>query len=132
MPEGRFTKKVDQGENRFSFRLTVSDRAQLERKAQEFTMKPFALNIFPVPANTTGIGEFNVELSDGVTTLAAMKKADGKEAILLRLLNNSPDALTSYIKINGSVMPLSFGKYEVKTMLYKSGELLESNSMLDI
>lgn len=93
-------------------------------------MKPFALNIFPVPSNTTGIGEFNVELGDGVTTLAAMKKADGKEAILLRLLNNSPDALTSYIKINGSVMPLSFGKYEVKTIVYEHGVLSESYELL--
>ena len=93
-------------------------------------MKPFALNIFPVPSNTAGIGEFNVELGDGVTTLAAMKKADGKEAILLRLLNNSPDALTSYIKINGSVMPLSFGKYEVKTIVYEHGVLSESYELL--
>jgi alpha-mannosidase len=130
MPEGRFTKKVDQGENRFSFRLTVSDRAQLERKAQEFTMKPFALNIFPVPSNTTGIGEFNVELGDGITTLAAMKKADGKEAILLRLLNNSPDSLTSHVKINGSEKPLSFGKYEVKTIVYEHGVLSESYELL--
>ena len=93
-------------------------------------MKPFALNIFPVPANTTGIGEFNVELGDGVTSLAAMKKADGKNAILLRLLNNSPDSLTSYIKINDSTMPLTFGKYEVKTIVYENGVLSESYELL--
>ena len=130
MPEGRFTKKVDQGENRFSFRLTVSDRAQFERKAQEFTMKPFALNIFPVPANTMGIGEFKIELGDGVTSLAAMKKADGKEAILLRLLNNSADERASYVRVNDSVLPLTFGKYEVKTIVYENGVLSESYELL--
>ena len=130
MPEGRFTKKVDQGENRFSFRLTVSDRAQLERKAQEITMKPFALNIFPVPANTMGIGEFKIELGDGVTSLAAMKKADGKEAILLRLLNNSADERASYVRVNDAVLPLTFGKYEVKTIVYENGVLSESYELL--
>ena len=130
MPEGRFTKKVDQGENRFSFRLTVSDRSQLERKAQEFTMKPFALNIFPVPSDATGIGDFKVELGDGVTSLAAMKKADGKEAILLRLLNNSADERTSYVRINDAVLPLTFGKYEVKTVVYENGVLSESYELL--
>ena len=130
MPEGRFTKKVDQGENRFSFRLTVAPREALERKTQEFTMKPFALNIFPVPANTTGIGDFKVELGDGVTTLAAMKKADGKEAIILRLLNNSPEGRASHVCVNGAMLPLNFGKYEVKTVVYENGTLSESYELI--
>ncbi len=130
MPEGRFTKKVDQGENRFSFRLTVAPREALERKTQEFTMKPFALNIFPVPANTTGIGDFKVELGDGVTTLAAMKKADGKEAIILRLLNNSPEVRASHVCVNGAILPLNFGKYEVKTVVYENGALSESYELI--
>ena len=56
IPSDRFTKKMDQGENRYSFRLTVTDRNQLERKTAEFVEKPYVLNIFPIPCKQQNNG----------------------------------------------------------------------------
>ena len=129
VPMDRFTKKIDQGENRYSFRLTVANRNQLERKATEFIEKPYALNIFPIP-NNNKFSDFKIELGGDIISMPAFKKAYGKDAMIFRLLNNTPDSVDSYIKLNGKYLPLSFGKYEVKTVVYEDGVLSESYELL--
>ena len=57
-------------------------------------------------------------------------EAEGHEAIILRILNNSPDKTDTFIKINEDTLPLAFGKYEVKTVLYENGNLRESYELL--
>ncbi len=129
IPLDRFTKKVDQGENRFSFRLGAVDRDQLERATQEFTQKSYALNIFPTP-RTAEPKTFDVSLGDDTVSLVAMKKADDRTGILFRLLNNTDKAVETYLAVDGTRLPLSFGKYEVKTVLYENGELTELDQLI--
>ena len=129
IPADRFTKKVDQGENRFAFRLGVVDRSQLERATQEFTQKVYALNIFPTP-RTAEPKTFDVALGDDTVSLVAMKKADGRTGILFRLLNNTDKSVETHLTVYGTRLPLSFGKYEVKTVLYENGELTEMDQLI--
>lgn len=129
IPADRFTKKVDQGENRFAFRLGVVDRNQLERATQEFTQKIYALNIFPTP-RTAEPKTFDVALGDDTVSLVAMKKADGRTGILFRLLNNTDKSVETHLMVYGTRLPLSFGKYEVKTVLYENGELTEMDQLI--
>ena len=129
LPTDRFTKKVDQGENRFTFRLGVVDRAQLERATQEFTQKSYALNIFPTP-RTAELKTFDVALGDDTVSLVAMKKADGRTGILFRLLNNSEGVVETDLTVYGTRLPLTFGKYEVKTVLYEDGKLTEMEQLI--
>ncbi len=129
IPSDRFTKKIDQGENSFSFRLTVTDTNRLERKAQEFTQKPYALNLFPVPSSTKE-KDFSVSLGDDTISLVTMKKADGKNATIFRLLNNSENEVMTSISVNSTALPLNFGKFEVKTVVYENGELREEKMLI--
>lgn len=129
IPNNRFTKKIDQGENSFSFRLSVTDTNKLERKAQEFTQKPYAINLFPVPSSNKE-KEFNVSLGDSTISLVTMKKADGKNSTIFRLLNNSDDCIKTSISVNSTTLPLNFGKYEVKTVVYENGELKEEKMLI--
>ena len=130
IPDDRYTKKIDQGENNYSFRLTVADRSELERKTSEFILKPYALNIFPIPTEGLAKGEFSVELGDGVIAMPTVKKAYGRDAIIFRLLNNTPDDVSTCVKVNGSALELAFGKYEVKTVVYDKGSLSESYELI--
>ncbi|MBP3392381.1 MAG: alpha-mannosidase [Clostridia bacterium] len=130
IPQDRFTKKIDQGENNYSFRLTVTNRNQLERKTAEFVMPPYALNIFPIPSTATDFADFDLKLGGDVIALPALKKAWGKDALILRLQNNTPESVDSYVQLNGVHLPLHFGKYEVKTVVYEKGRLTESYEML--
>lgn len=129
IPSDRFTKKIDQGENSFSFRLTVTDTNKLERKAQEFTQKPYAINLFPVPSSNKE-KEFNVSFGDSTISLVTMKKADGKNATIFRLLNNSEEEIKTSISVNSTILPLQFTKYEVKTVIYENGELREEKMLI--
>ena len=62
--------------------------------------------------------------------MVAMKKADERDAVIMRLLNNTPERRTTYVEVNGKRLPLQFGKYEVKTVLYEKGTLTESYDLL--
>ena len=62
--------------------------------------------------------------------MPALKKAYSKDAMIFRLLNNTPNHVDSYIKLNEQCLPLSFGKYEVKTVVYENGVLTESYELL--
>ncbi len=130
IPSNQFTKKIDQGEHNYSFRLTVTSRHQLERKATEFIQKPFALNIFPIPTEKSGDRPFEVSIGGDVISMPTVKKAYGKDAVIFRLLNNTPHTVDSYIRVNEECLPLTFGKYEVKTVIYENGVLTESYDLL--
>jgi len=130
IPSDRFTKKIDQGENNYSFRLTVAKREELERKTQEYVQRPYALNIFPVPSENAKNKELNITLGTDIISMPAAKKAYGREAIIFRLLNNTPGNVDSYIEVNGERLALSFGKYEVKTVVLEKGKLSESYELL--
>ena len=129
MPTDRFIKKIDQGENIYSFRLGVVERDKLERATQEFTQKPYALNIFPTKA-TMDKKTFDVTMEDDTVALVTMKKADGRNAIIFRLHNNTENTVETALCAEGKRLPLRFGKYEVKTVLYENGALMESELLL--
>ena len=129
LPSDRFTKKVDQGENTFSFRLAVVETNKLERVTQEFTQKPYALNIFPTKA-TMKKKVFSAALSDDTVSVVTIKKADGRDAIIFRLLNNTEKTVDTALTVEGAKLSLHFDKYEVKTVLYENGKLTESESLL--
>lgn len=129
LPKDRFTKKIDQGENSFSFRLGVMETRKLERATQEFTQKPYALNIFPTKA-TMEKKVFSAALADDTVSVVTIKKADGRDAVIFRLLNNTEACVETELCVEGARLPLRFGKYEVKTVLYEKGKLTESNRLL--
>ncbi len=129
IPTDRFVKKIDQGENSFSFRLGVVERDKIERAAQEFTQKPYALNIFPTkPEREKKI--FAVGLEDAIISLVTMKKADEKDAVIFRLFNNTEGNVETALRVEKARLPLCFGKYEVKTVVYEKGELREEKQLI--
>ena len=130
IPTDRFVKKVDQGESSFSFRLGLVDRRSLERETQQFVERPYALNIFPTPNKNRKTGEFSLSLEDEVISLVTVKKADGRDALVIRLLNNTDTAVDTAIKLNGARLALKFGKFEVKTVVYEDSHLEESKALI--
>lgn len=130
IPSDRFTKKIDQGENNYSFRLTFVSRDKLERKTEEFIKKPYALNIFPIPARKKSNIPLDISIGGDIIALPTVKKAYDKNALIFRLLNNTPECVESFIKVNECELKLSFGKYEIKTVIYENKTLSESYELL--
>jgi alpha-mannosidase len=129
LPMDRFTRKIDQGESRFAFRLCAMPGHRLERAAQEFVQRPHSLNIFPLP-HTPVAHPFDVRLEDDTVSLVTMKYADGRPGILFRLLNNTNKPAETVLCVCGLRQKLTFGPYEVKTVLYEDGKLTEQQELL--
>ncbi len=127
LEEGRYLRKMDQGEHGFSFGICALDECELERKATEFMRKPYALNAFPTHTEKAK-SDFGFELTNKNIVLSAMKKADGGNGLIIRLFNNLPLKSVTKLKIKNAEYELSFGKYEVKTVLIDSS-LHELNEM---
>ncbi len=126
--EQRFNKYIDLGRHEFTFRLEICDEADLDAKATAFTQKPYALNFYP-HGNGTRRETPAVTLSDETVTLSCFRKTNA-DTYMVRLYNSVNGDKTCTCTVFGKEIALSFGKYEVKTLLYKNGELTEQRSML--
>lgn len=127
IPEDRYTRKMDQSEHNYFFRLSVCDEIELDRKANEFNRKPYAVNVFPLGERDAENG-FTVSVSNQNISLVTMKKSDKRDGYLLRLINNYKDGQETQITVGTSTRNVVFTKYEVKTFFY-DGSLQELDSM---
>ncbi len=129
IPSDRYTRKADQGAKYYSFRLTVCNQSQLEKKAIEFNRKPYAVNVFP-----TGVyreeKNFSFTLSNEEIGLVTLKKAEEKDGYIIRLLNNSPSDSSTDVEFCGAKTKVEFGKYEVKTLLFDGSNLKEEKELI--
>ena len=126
--EDRFNYYIDLGRHTFTFRLQVCKEEELEKKATAFTQKPYALNFYP-HGNGTKKETSPITLSNENITLSTLRKVSA-DTYMVRLINNFSQAAECTCTVFDKTMNLSFGKYEVKTLLYKDGELKEHDSML--
>ena len=126
--EQRFNHYIDLGRHEFTFRLEVCKEEELERKAAAFTQKPYALNFYPHGCG--GKSETNsVKLSDPNVSLSAFRKV-AEDTYMVRLFNNYKEEKVCECTVFDQSLTLSFGKYEVKTLIYSNGVLKEQESML--
>ncbi len=130
LPTDRFTRKIDQGENRFAFRLQATTRDELPRRTEEFVMQPFAQNIFPVYDAACKYAPLGIEVGGEGIVMAAMKKQDEGDAVILRLHNNTAHSVDGFVAFGDKRLPLAFGKYEVKTVLVTADGITESKDLL--
>ena len=131
IPTDRFTKKIDQGESAYSFRLGIFARNELENAAQTFNHKPYVLNVFPTGSAHPETKPFSVNLGNDAVSLVTLKRKDDTcDTYVLRLFNNTPDAQSGTLCLCNAALPLVYTPYEVKTVLYKDGTLTEAEQML--
>lgn len=127
IPLDRFTRKMDQSEHNYFFRLSVCDEVELERKATEFNRKPYAVNVFPLGEKASE-NSFAVSSSNPDIVLAAMKKSDKRDGYILRLINNCQKAQSTMLTVGTDTQTITFHPYEVKTLFY-DGALTELDLM---
>lgn len=127
IPDDRFTRKMDQGEHNYFFRLSACDEIDLDKKANEFNRKPYAVNVFPLGEMDTE-NKFEVSDSNKNISLVTMKKSDKRDGYILRLINNYKEAQETSLTVGKATHTFLFGKYEVKTLFY-DGQLHELELM---
>ena len=109
--------------------MTVAGESALEKLAAEFNQPPYACNVFPIDTDKC-VPEVQLSVSDPEITLITLKKGQQTEGYVLRLMNNYHTKRTAVVNCNGASLELVFGKYEVKTCIYKDGVLAEADSLM--
>ena len=129
LQEGRFISKVDQGQRDFQFRIDTAKESELKAKADLFTEKTYALNVFPTIDEKDDNG-FTISRENPDISFVTLKKARQTKGYIMRLQNCSEKTARDTVKFGNQKLKLSFGKYEVKTVIYNGETLYESKEMI--
>ena len=114
----RYVSVIDQGEHEYNFRLTVANENELDRAAEEFNLKPYALNVFPTGGK--GIKIVKINLSNPNITMSALKKSETEDdCYIARFYNGSAHDSSTDFTFGEHTVHIDFGKYEVKTVTCK-------------
>jgi len=109
-PHDRFTKHMDLGERRFSFRITTEEN--IARAAQVYNEEPWLISFFP-----SGEGKETgsvVDIDNPEIIMSSFKKKnDGYELNLYNATDKENDA---EITIMNKKIKLGFGKHELKSI----------------
>ena len=127
IPNDRFTRKMDQSEHNYFFRLSVCKECELDRKANEFNRKPYAVNVFPL-GERDDENKFDVNIKNKNISLVTMKKSDKQDGYIFRFINNYKEPQETSITVGQATKDVIFSKYEVKTFYY-DGKLQELDTM---
>lgn len=133
LPEDRYSPRQDQGERIFHFWLQggeLEERlARVDREALAHNEKPVALSFFP-----SGKGQSLqplVRLNDPIVQVTAIKKAEDREALIIRLFEprGQARAITLELPFAGARTEISLKGFEVRTLRYdlSSGQFEEVN-----
>ena len=121
LPSDRWSDHMEQGERRFSFRITAGQATDTDvaRRALTFNEAPTVLSFFPKGGNTEAAipgDESFVTLSGNAVVMTALKPIDNGLAVrLFNPLNCATDC-TLACPVLGISADLSFTSYEVKTL----------------
>ena len=129
----RYHDRIDQGERRFSFRI-LAGRAEslperVAREAAAFNQVPFLLSHYSSGTHGRRVRPL-AELSDEAIVLAAAKKAEDGEDLVLRLFEPTGKERKTTLRVLGRRQRvLRFGPFEIKTLRVnpKSGAMREVN-----
>ncbi|MDD6995765.1 MAG: glycoside hydrolase family 38 C-terminal domain-containing protein [Candidatus Borkfalkiaceae bacterium] len=125
LEKDRYVPFVEDGRHTFRFRIGYCKRSEVENAVQEFVTKKDGLNYFP-HGDTKERKKF--EISNRAISLSACYYEDGE--YVLRLFNNNSVAETARIGCGGVTAEWSFGKYEVKTVLFNGKRFEEKKVWL--
>ncbi len=124
--QDRVMARMDQGQRDFSFRLTGGSAKtvaqELERRAQVFAERPYALQMFPTGDASTQESLMTLE-GDGVVLTAC--KASRNGGYILRFHNNTGADAECLCKFPGMGIEetLRFGPYQIRTCRLTAGRL---------
>ncbi len=119
-----FLPKIDQGQRSYRLRLLPAAQQELQKNADLFTERPFALNIFPTVDSKAGAA-FDITTSNPDVALVTAFKARQTDGYLFRLQNNAQQEASTTLRCGETELTVNFGKYEVKTVRYHDGCLEE-------
>ena len=120
LPSGRFSNFIEQGHHHFAFRLSVNERDECERKANEYLEAPYSVNRYPhgdgvIPTSLVRLSNPNVVLE------SLRQSKDG--GYILRLFANVPSPSETRIRFKEDEMKVSLSPYAFVTLTYERGHL---------
>ena len=120
--QDRYVPRIDQGERAFRFWINGGDRRSrltaVDREATARNEKPFGLAFFP--AGKGRRPKAFIRLSDEALQVAALKKAERGEHLIIRLFEPTGEKRTAVLSLPWARVrkTVSLGGFEIKTLSF--------------
>ncbi len=113
--------RIDIGEREFEYRLTA-DTSSLDMQAEIYNQPCIALSFFP--SGTKEKKDTHFEIDNSKIILSRFFQKD--DGIIIRLFNSSDKSEKAVLDIGNQKFEINFAMFEVKTFIYKSGAITET------
>ena len=121
--------QMDAGDHAWRLRLCVGKASEVVDVAAWWgRLLNQPVIAFPLFSRSAEGGEFRgpgtslaVSISDKRIELAAVKRAEADDGVVLRLINHAGCEVKSRVAFEGRSVDLTFGRYEIKTLLAVDG-----------
>ena len=131
MPPDRYQPYIEQGERDYSFVISAGDKNDVTksfpRRAHQFNLQPMLLSFYPTGTGEPPQSPWRLE-SDAVV-YTAFKKAEKRDGFVIRLHNPTDSDQKAKVIFNDMEKELTFGKFEVKTLLVTNS--IEETDLLE-
>ncbi len=111
---------IDMGEREFEYRITTDIR-HLDKDAEIFNQRPFALSFFPSGSGDKKETVISVDNDDIILS----RLSDRSEKTVMRLFNSSQNDAVTDVVIGDKKTTVSFTPFEVKTFTVNGSDLCE-------
>lgn len=125
----RYKEHIDLGERIFKFRIGVNENFTantVDSDALLFNQKPITLSFFTGGEGTKP--KHMADIDNKNVVMSACRPMDN-DRFMLRLYNSANTAQSATLNFKGLNQTLDLGKFEVKTFIYKDGNLTETNML---
>ena len=117
VPVDRYSPRIDQGERLYHFWLNGGPLAErltaIDREALAHNEKPMALSFFPVGGDA--VPQPFVTLTGEAVQIAALKKAETGEGLILRLFNPTAQPQTTTVNLATTSREVALSPFEIRT-----------------
>jgi alpha-mannosidase len=117
VPVDRYSPRIDQGERLYHFWLNGGTLAEqltvIDREALAHNEKPMALSFFPMGGDVTP--QPFVTLSGEAVQIAALKKAERGEGLILRQFNPTAQPQTTTVNLATTSREVALSPFEIQT-----------------
>ena len=132
MPQDRYMPHIEQGERDFSFIFDIGAKDEIlnsaARQANEFAIQPMALSLYPAENGKPHTAPVTI-VNNEIITMNTFKKGENG-GYVIRLFNPIETPQTAKINCLDASAEISFGGFEIKTLIYSDGKIEESENLI--
>ncbi len=119
-PEDRYMPRIDSGRYVYNFRIMRGTVSEIQREAEQFNQRPYAVNVFPTGAGDAKVVDSPIDVSGDIVTVTVKNRHTG--GYVMRFYNPAGQTAEFTVRVLGDSVKLTASAAEVVSVVYENGK----------